>query len=202
MRKFYLDSALYFRMPPVRDKISALITIINTVKYILIGEAKPTRKQASDVQIILCDSKRMKRIFYCVENKYISMSFPFNHINNKFYFKEVYVDNEVISHINSFLTCEQVSTSCDLSLDVLLGDDNLVVRQDVFFIFIGLLMFEDGYIRYDYDPKHENKFSHPVNHLDINYSTPATFKLGLKTSFFCTDFIGMLDNQKTRKIII
>lgn len=38
---------------------------------------------------------------------------------------------------------------------------------------------EKGYIRYDYDPEHENKEIHPLYHLDVNYSSGVTYKIGL-----------------------
>ncbi|MED2993806.1 hypothetical protein [Bacillus tropicus] len=47
-----------------------------------------------------------------------------------------------------------------------------------------LLTFEPSYIRYDYDDNEGrlNERSHPLNHLDIHYTTAGTFKLGFDSS--------------------
>lgn len=45
-------------------------------------------------------------------------------------------------------------------------------------ILMELIMFEPGYIRFDYDKKNANGRIHPLNHLDIFYSQATTFKLG------------------------
>ena len=50
-----------------------------------------------------------------------------------------------------------------------------------------------GYIRYDYDEKHENEKIHSLHHLDINYSSKGTYKIGLKKALKDEDFIDMLD---------
>ena len=42
-----------------------------------------------------------------------------------------------------------------------------------------LLSFEAGYLRFDIDELNANGKMHPKEHLDINYSTGCTFKLGL-----------------------
>lgn len=45
-----------------------------------------------------------------------------------------------------------------------------------------ILRFEPSYIRYDNDPYNENGKLHPLHHLDINYSTYGTFKIGFNNS--------------------
>lgn len=202
MYKFYINRSLYFDMPAVRDKISAIKTVISTTKYIIIGAARKSRRQANDVEVIMHTSGRMRRVIYCINDKFISMAFPFDYKNNKFFFNGVEVDNEVISIINSFIECEHVSSACNFSLEALFDHDaNLVENQNAFFVFIGLLMSEDGYIRYDFDPEHDNGFRHPACHLDLNYSTPASFKLGLQNSISCSTFMDIVDNGKDRKVL-
>jgi hypothetical protein len=62
---------------------------------------------------------------------------------------------------------------------------------------------EDGYIRYDmnevgYKEAKEKGFEHrhPLNHLDVFYTSKATFKLGLKKAIINDEFIDYL-NIKT-----
>ncbi|MEC0343718.1 hypothetical protein [Peribacillus frigoritolerans] len=45
-------------------------------------------------------------------------------------------------------------------------------------ILMEFILFEPGYIRFDYDKKNEDGRIHPLNHLDIFYSQSTTFKLG------------------------
>lgn len=52
---------------------------------------------------------------------------------------------------------------------------------------------ETGYIRYDYDPVHENQKLHPLHHLDVNYSGSVTYKLGLKKHIELEEMRDILD---------
>ena len=51
---------------------------------------------------------------------------------------------------------------------------------------LNLFMYEDGYMRYDYDKRHHNENRHPLNHFDFFYSSISTCKVGLK---------GGIDNE-------
>lgn len=48
-------------------------------------------------------------------------------------------------------------------------------------------------IRYDYDPDHENGTMHPLHHLDVNYSSQGTYKLGMNRKIQTDEFVDMLD---------
>lgn len=67
-----------------------------------------------------------------------------------------------------------------------------------------LLTFEPSYLRYDYDPEYENGESHPLNHLDIHYTSSGTFKLGFDSTVNIKDrldfytFKDILENGKLR----
>lgn len=67
-----------------------------------------------------------------------------------------------------------------------------------------LLTFEPSYIRYDFDPKYENGQIHPLNHLDVNYSSNGTYKLGFDDTFNkrkrieFVKFKDILENGKLR----
>ena len=64
-----------------------------------------------------------------------------------------------------------------------------------------LLSMELGYIRYDYDPEHENGKFHPLHHLDINYSSKGTYKLGMNNKIQINDFVDLLDVKKECRYI-
>lgn len=67
-----------------------------------------------------------------------------------------------------------------------------------------LLTFEPSYLRYDYDPEYENGECHPLNHLDIHYTSSGTFKLGFDSTVNIKDrlrfdiFKDILENGKSR----
>lgn len=52
---------------------------------------------------------------------------------------------------------------------------------------------ETGYIRYDYDPDHENGTLHPLYHFDVNYSSKGTYKMGINKKMEKEDFVDLLD---------
>ena len=62
-----------------------------------------------------------------------------------------------------------------------------------FGLILRMLSMELGYIRYDYDPDHENGTMHPLHHLDVNYSSQGTYKLGMNRKIQTDEFVDMLD---------
>ena len=56
-----------------------------------------------------------------------------------------------------------------------------------------LLSFEPGYLRFDHDEVLENELYHPQNHIDINYTSRATFKIGLMKPLDYKQLIEMIN---------
>lgn len=56
-----------------------------------------------------------------------------------------------------------------------------------------MLKTEYGYVRYDYDQEHCNGNLHPLNHLDVNFSSNVQYKLGLENTINLDTFIDILD---------
>ena len=72
----------------------------------------------------------------------------------------------------------------------------------------GLLMFEDGYVRFDNDPEEYNRaknegreHTHPENHIDVFYNNGNTFKLGLKRKSTPDEFIDYFDSETNCKYL-
>lgn len=84
-------------------------------------------------------------------------------------------------------------------------DDILEVAEDyeyqnineVWHLVFLLWHMEEGYIRYDYDPIYEKTRTHPLNHLDINYSSDITYKIGMNRKISIKEFINILDIKET-----
>ena len=56
-----------------------------------------------------------------------------------------------------------------------------------------LMMFEEGYVRYDHDARNKNGLLHPLNHCDVFYSSNATFKIGLEKRISLEVFMDLLN---------
>lgn len=63
-------------------------------------------------------------------------------------------------------------------------------------LFTELLTFDIGYVRYDYDEKHQNGVLHPLYHLDINYSNQSTYKIGLIQPIDTLKLESILDTKR------
>lgn len=71
-------------------------------------------------------------------------------------------------------------TIADIEEDVINNCDEPGKISKMDFSLLSFLMTQEpGYIRYDFDPNHANGHIHPQHHLDINYSTNASYKYGL-----------------------
>ena len=71
------------------------------------------------------------------------------------------------------------------------GDDNYI--HEIWTLIKYLLLFEDGYIRYDFDKDRESGRTHPLFHYDIFYSNKSTFKVGLYSQKAIEDFQDFLN---------
>ena len=61
---------------------------------------------------------------------------------------------------------------------------------------LALFMYDDGYIRYDYDKENENGKLHPLRHYDIFHASKSTFKIGLDHNINPEEFVDLV-NIKT-----
>ena len=69
-------------------------------------------------------------------------------------------------------------------------------RDLVIAVLTELLLFDIGYIRYDYDEEHENGSLHPLNHLDINFDNQSTYKIGLHAPIDLLGLHSILDSKQ------
>lgn len=110
------------------------------------------------------------------------------------------IDNRRLSMLIRIFSSEYLMAS---SLERMI-DDILEVAEDyeyrnideVWYLVFLLWHLEDGYIRYDHDPEHENARIHPLHHLDINYASDTTYKIGLNRKITIKEFMDFLDVKK------
>lgn len=179
----------------VREKSDVIRLIMNLIKIMLINDELPPDRRCGDLVLHV---SQMSRVLLFTESKFFSVNFPF----------AVYLDEGVLRF--SSIHCDDVDnkvTSEILSIfnksSSVRGDDIYSFAEAIFETqddnsnFWGLvrelMMFEDGYLRYDHDPVRANGRHHPLHHLDICYSSAATYKVGLNTPLDSLAFEDLLN---------
>lgn len=189
---------------PIRTKKQLVKLMLEAISLLTNGEI--IERPINDYINLRID--KMKRLFIVTEDKIFSFNFPFNvetDISNKnLVIFEPVTELELNAYNLSVLKATFESTFYDdedkgiLDLDseilqILDSFDTMPNKDYIWQILKTLLSFEAGYLRYDYDEKRENGKLHPLNHLDINYSSETTFKIGMNNKIDCNILIDILD---------
>ena len=178
---------------PIRDKVNYAWLILHSARALILN-IDTSGMTASGLLKLIVD--RMSRLFLYKDGKFFSVSFPFNVITNG---NEVLsittysgsnVDNKLISQAISVLNNDQFKLHPS-PIEYWINNDSgnsigLSFLEEIF-------LFEPAYIRYDSDPTRENGRIHPLNHLDINYSSYGTYKVGLEQPIIDTYFENILN---------
>lgn len=188
----------------IRSKAQIIELLLETIPLLQYSEVV----ERPEENYILLRIDRMKRLFFVIENKIFSFNFPFsidfgengdtlriydsstdieisglNYVTLTTAFKEIFMKNE-----------DYGVTDLDSEImSILEKFDQEPNKDSIWQILKSLLTFEAGYLRYDYDEERENGDLHPLNHIDVNYSSGGTFKLGIKSSIVCTDFVDIVN---------
>ncbi|WMP18483.1 hypothetical protein [Thiothrix lacustris] len=182
---------------PIRSKQDVIRLLMKSIKLMLIGNQAPEEKQAGELVLIV---SKMSRLFFFSKEKSFSVSFPFHVTQNKdtleFSSKTIReIDHKITSDVLGIL-----SQHCDFdkecALEFIEPIIDIAKNEEFFWPFLlYLFLFEDGYIRYDYDEKNNNGDYHPLNHLDLYYSSYSTCKIGLRESLEPTKMIDLLRTE-------
>ena len=143
-----------------------------------------------------------------LEDKQIfSVVFPFNVnlIESKVTFRHFEINHSVLAAINSIVHESMELYNIESLIDCiwentkemeLTTEEKQIVDQIIYH----LMSYEMGYIRYDVDPINAQKYNEPgkpniqpENHFDINYTSSATYKVGLKSAITMQDFVDFLN---------
>ncbi|MCM1325825.1 MAG: hypothetical protein NC094_07685 [Bacteroidales bacterium] len=187
-------------LKPIRSKQDIILLLLETLK--LVSGTEESVSNESGRVIIHVD--KMSRIFYITKEKYFSLCFPFTlekRENNSYRIYDNVTDLEITDQMISLLISilkksRQLGESLENMMDLIIEsaqDCGYLNIDDIWKVLFKLWYMEDGYIRYDYDLKHENLKQHPLYHLDVNYSSGVTYKLGLKNSLHMNEFKDLLD---------
>ena len=201
---------LFNNFKSIRSKKDIILLLLESIKNLMLY--RDNIVEFSDVDIITDDDEmriviyidKMKRIFYCTKNKVQSLSFPFN-VNTdndiKFYYKNIEIDFKLISTLIRIFSTDNMDNSLTL-IDSLLNDyqysnstkeyQNLLEE-----LLLSLSIFEDGYLRFDFDDiENEDETYHPIHHIDFYYSNSNTFKLGIMDKISLKKSIEIIDINK------
>lgn len=191
-----------------QDIVIILLRFMSLLTQINIDDTFPLTKDTlkeNEIRIIIKVDK-MSRVFLVTDKKIHSFRFPLviKEINKNYFLslKGMDINSMIISCMISFFTSLSnfedfysyeamfIEEICQYDLN---NDDAKICSE-----FLGMLLtFELGYLRYDYDDdnKRFDEYKHPKNHIDINYTNQATFKLGLYSDLHCDALENILDIQ-------
>lgn len=166
----------------IREKQDILIILFESIKYMSLYPSLQGPKTESRIEVVI--DKMSRLFFYLDDKKCFSLVMPFrvdgtSEQNIQFYSGSLgsYLTSEITSHVISVVAGFNLHQQGVYDfVDEIWG----ISEDDNFWILIKeMFLIEDGYIRFDSDSERENGHLHPLNHLDIFYSSSATFKVGL-----------------------
>jgi hypothetical protein len=194
----------FFPKERIKSKMQIVNILLELCRYILINPQVNSADSVAGIEIII---DKMSRVFFISQDRYYSIVFPFkiqeedgNYVLSSL--TNINIDSFLLSQTNAALNCNGFDDSCVLGFaDSLYEHANL--NEELWVFIKELLIFEDGYLRYDVDvvkakeaEDNNTPLRHPANHLDLFYSNKATFKLGLNRKNVTEEFIDLL-NVKT-----
>lgn len=180
---------------PIRTRRDALTILMKTVKILLVNNS-PGEEQTVGKIVLLVD--KMSRIFFVSPTKVYSIAFPFvvsdgeDGLNFRTH-SHSGVTHRVSSDVLSLLESADVFDSSEVIAFAEPVDEIAQFDTEIWTLFRELLLNEEGYIRYDYDTQREKGHYHPTNHIDVFFTSGATFKLGLHEQTNIDDLVDMLD---------
>lgn len=190
----------FFPNNRVKTKTQILNILLESVRYALSYSSLNINNSKGKIVLVV---DKMSRLFFCSENKAYSIAFPFLTLkyNNQILFslQNTDVDAYLVSNLITVINDDKFLEGCSIELSESLLDYE---AENVSFwnVLRELLLYEDGYIRYDYDEKGfidaRNKgeeHRHPLNHFDLFYTNRATFKVGAENKIDLNDLIDILD---------
>lgn len=204
--EFELNDSIYQdALLPIRNRYDLLKLLTKTIKFLITTPPTPMGVTTPNKKLILYIDK-MSRLLFCVENKMFSFRFPLQiqiepednslSIFYRDYFK---IDNIISSLLVSVFGQEDIFEHFleDIDKKILEGiienEWNDVDLDSLYKLAKQLVLFEPGYLRYDYDKAHANGSLHPEHHLDIFFSSSVTMKLGLQKAIESEWMLDMLN---------
>lgn len=191
----------------IRRKVDIIKLLLNVIRLSKVKQPEDiesinTSNEEEKIDIIICINK-MSRVFICEKNKIHTFQLPFIIKQNgsnllDIYFNGYLLDSEIISkcirffnELGDVLNIEEIIEILWKEVEEGEPTKNNIINE----LIIYLMLFESGYLRCDYDsnPERVNEITHPINHLDMYYSSRNTFKIGLKRKYKRNDLINLVN---------
>jgi len=205
MKKFEFDIApsilgTIFPNYRIKTKLQILNILLETVRYTF---SFPTFQVAKPKGKIVLIVDKMSRLFFYSDDKAYSVVFPFTTQEKDselhFFYQGININSYLISNLIGIIKSDafMAGNSLDFSESIIdLEHEN----EDFMFILRELILYEDGYVRFDFDEEGYNaakdngfEHRHPLHHFDLFYTSNATFKLGVENKLLIEDFIDILN---------
>lgn len=178
----------------VRSKRDLISLLMRTIKIMLL----PVLPNPEVAGKFILRVDKMSRLFYIFDSKIFSINFPYvvAEIDGLLEFRSIHhakINSAVTSNVLSVLEMghafdnREILHFAEPILDICQYD------EDFWSLLRDLLMYEDGYIRFDHDEVRANGHLHPVDHLDIFYSSGSTFKVGVHSNISHDHLRDLLD---------
>lgn len=159
------------------------------------------KKYRSDIPYLKLFIDKQSRVFvYLSPDKFYSMSFPCtvsidmnsNNVNSIYTLSGVECSNKTISEAIAVLSDIKTTSIVDVYESRSPDSPNNISAYKL----IDFLWSEEPcYIRYDFDVVNNNGKKHPLNHLDINFTSRGTYKFGLNDRIVPMIFEDIIDSQ-------
>ncbi|WP_367390054.1 hypothetical protein [Lewinella sp. LCG006] len=202
---------LFFPKERIKSKIQIINILLEASRYILSNPHIGENNSNDEIKLVI---DKMSRLFFSSKNKYYSIVFPFNlyEEGGRIYFhylNNINVDAYLISKTKSAINCDSFNDDCVLGFaDSIFESSNSLESEELWSFLKELMLFEDGYIRYDKDLEGFNVAKekgipdrHPLTHYDLYYTNKAAFKIGLEVDNSIDDFIDLLNIKTDCKYI-
>lgn len=205
----------------IRHKSDILRVLLRCCKIII--NQKPVNKIDPDKNYLILKISKMSRVFIFDDNRIYSINFPFSLYENKegsLFLKIPEISDLNISNLildaliyilKEFKFCQnglydlldliskyQYFEEIDEDISIYDNSANRIINMEEFLekILLNLLCIEDGYLRCDHDTnnfKKDRPHLHPIDHIDLFYSSNPTFKIGLKKKYSVAIISDMVD---------
>lgn len=184
---------------PLRSKEEAILLLLYTIRMFDISDfLNDDRMEQVTISI-----DKMNRITYQLSDKMFSLHFPFSIVcdsEEKIVYSSVAgttINSQVLSFlIEAFERLQGENSTFDTVFEIVMENEysnEFFSTKQIWILISYLLKYDIGYLRYDYDPAHENGKIHPLHHFDIFLDSAASFKVGLEKKITFDEFLDVLD---------
>ena len=198
------DSGIHTKVDNFNDFLQMTLDVLD---YFLTNHSRVMEvdvMENSAFMVVIMDKRATVFFNDC---KYVSIHFPFGYSirHNNFHYRSEVIDVVRVSHLRTIL--QKTIEKGDLIEGLAKCNDGILPTEMGYVtdadkkLYTALCTLEPGYLRFDNDEKNANGRYHPLTHLDINYTSGSTYKIGLYGQPSKESFLRLLDNDKERSFI-